>query len=60
MAVVVGIFSGRGINLHARRGNWHNKSKLALYKLFIHGNNHLKQLYLINKAEHCSYKGRCG
>ena len=37
-----------------------NKSKLVLYKPLIHCNSHYKQLYLINKTEHFSYKGGCG
>ena len=44
MAIVVGIVSGCGINIHTRHGNLPNKSKLALYKPLLHCNNHLKQL----------------
>ena len=44
MAAVVNIFSGHGISIHMRCGNYSNKSKLVLYKPFLHCNNHLKQL----------------
>ena len=44
MAVVVSIISGYGISLHMCRGNYPNMAKLALYKLLLDCNNHLKQL----------------
>ena len=31
-----------------------------LYKLLLHFNSYLKQLYIINKMEHFSCKGGCG
>ena len=44
MAAVVGVGSGRDVSMYTRRGNWPNKSKLALYKPLLHCNSHLKQL----------------
>ena len=34
--------------------------KLVLYRLLLHFNSYLKQLYIINKMEHFSCKGGCG
>ena len=34
--------------------------KLALCKVLIYYNTHLKQLYLSNKTKHSSYKSGCG
>ena len=39
--------------------NQANKSKLALYKLLLHFNSQLKQLYICNKMEWLSYKSEC-
>ena len=44
MAAVVDIVSECDIRIHMLCGNLPNKSKLALYKLLLHCNNHLKQL----------------
>ena len=62
MAAVVGIVNVRGLSIHTRHGNNPNKSKLVLYKPLIHCNSHLHvvQLYLSNKMERFSYKGRRG
>ena len=56
MAAVVGIISGRGLNVHMHRRYQPNKSKLVLYKPLLCCNNHLKQLQF-NKMEGFSYKG---
>ena len=36
MVTVVDIVNGRGFDIDTRRGNWSNKSKLAMYKALIH------------------------
>ena len=43
MAAVVSIVSGYDLSIHARRGNYPNKSKLVLYKSLLHCNSCLKQ-----------------
>ena len=57
MAGVVGIISRCGLSIEACQRNQLNKSKLALYKLSIHFNSHLKWLCMSNKTERCNYKG---
>ena len=47
------------IDVH-HRNQPNKKSKLALYKLLIHINCHLKQLYIVHNTESISYKGGCG
>ena len=42
MAAVVGIVSGHDISIYTCHGNYLNKSKLALYKLLLQCNSHLK------------------
>ena len=55
MTVVVDIFSGCGISIYTRHGNYPNKSKLALHKPLLYYNNQLKQLYLSDKAKGFNY-----
>ena len=57
---LVGIVSRRGLSIDTWCENQANKHKLALYKSSIHFNTSLKQLYISNKMECFSYKGRCG
>ena len=59
MATIVGIISRRGLTIEARLGNQSNKSKLALCKPFLHFTSHSKQLYISNKIDCFSNKGRC-
>ena len=44
MVAEVGIINGRDVSIYTRRGNYPNKSKLALYKPLFHCNKHFKQL----------------
>ena len=60
MAAIIGIVSRHGISIDACCEILSNKTKLALYNPPIHLNSHLKWLYISNKAENFSYKGRCG
>ena len=60
MAAIIGIVSRRGLTIEVRCRNQPNKRKLALYKPLLHFYSHLKQLYISNKTEQFSYKGRCG
>ena len=60
MAVVVSTVSRHGLTIEARHRNQPNKSKLVLYKLLLHFQNQLKQLYTSNKIECFTYKGMCG
>ena len=54
MATVVGIASIHSLTIEVHQPN---RSKLALYKLLLYFNSHLKQLFRSNKTEHFSYKG---
>ena len=49
MAVVVGISSGRDVNIYTRHGNQPNKGKLALYKPLIHCNSRLNSFSKVTK-----------
>ena len=60
VAALVGIVSRHGLSIDAWFENQANKHKLALYKPSIHFNTSLEQLYISNKMECFSYKGRCG
>ena len=53
MAARVGIISRHGLTIEACHRNQLNKSKLVLLQSF-------KQVYISNKTEHFSYRGRCG
>ena len=55
MAAIVIVISGDGFTIEECHRN-----QLALYKLLLHFNNHLKQLYISNKMEHFIYKDGCG
>ena len=44
IAAEVDIDSGCDISIYMHRGNYPDKSNLALYKPLLHCNNHLKQL----------------
>ena len=57
---VVSIVSRHGLSIDACHENQPNKHKLALYKLLIHFNSNLKQLYISSKMECFSYKGGFG
>ena len=46
-----------GLSIGVRHKNQPSKCKLALYKLSIHFNSSLNQLYISSKIEHFSYKG---
>ena len=54
MATLIVIAHGHGLGLVSV------VDKLALYKVLIHCNSRLKQLYLSNMTERFSYKGGCG
>ena len=60
MAAIVGIVIRRGITIELSHRNQPNRSKLALYKLFLHFYSKLKQLYISTKMEHFVYKGGFG
>ena len=60
MAVIVGIVNRRGLAIEVHYRTQYNKSKLVLFKPWIHFNSHLNQLYIGNKTERFSYKGGCG
>ena len=59
MEAIVSINSKHGLRIEVSRRNQPNKSKLAMYKPLLHLYSHLKQLYISNKIECFSYKGRC-
>ena len=60
MATVAVIINGSGLDIDTCHGYYPNKSKLVLYKVLIHCNSRLKQLYSSNKMVRFSYKGGCG
>ena len=60
VAATVSIISRCGLTIDVHHRNQSNKSKLALCKPWIHFYSHLKQLYISNKTESFSSKGRCG
>ena len=60
MAAIVSIVSRSQLTIEAYRRNQTNKSKLALYKRWIHFHSYLKQFYINNKTERFSYNGGCG
>ena len=62
MVAIVDIVSRHGLLIKACHRNQPNKGnyKLELYKLLLHCNIYLKQLYISNKMECFSYKGGCG
>ena len=60
IAAVVGVISGYGLSIDTCCGNPPNGSKLALYKLLICFNSHLKHTYVSKKTEYSGYKGGCG
>ena len=59
MATIISIVSRRGLTIKVHHWNQPSKSKLALYKPWIHFNNLIKYLYISHKMEHFSYKSGC-
>ena len=55
VAAIGGIISGCGLNIDACYRNQANRSRVVLYKLWIHFSSHLIQLYINNKTECFSY-----
>ena len=48
------------LRIEAHHRNQLCKTKLSLYKPLLSLSSHLKQLYISNKTECFSYRGKCG
>ena len=59
MAAIVSIISRCGLRIKVCHRNQANKTKLVPYKSLL-SKSHSKQLYISNKMECFSYKGKCG
>ena len=57
---MVSIISRCGLIIEAHHRNQPNKNKLGVYNPVVSFESYLKQLYISNKTECCSYKGGCG
>ena len=56
---VVDIVSRYGLSNDVCHKKQPDKSNLVLYRVLIHNNSHLKQLYICTKTEHFGYKYEC-
>ena len=60
MTAIVIISSECDLRIEAHHRNRPCKTKLSLYKPLLSLSSHLKQLYISNKTECFSYRGKCG